>query len=90
MKKNKIGLTRRDLLKGGVAAAGLLLTTGCSDSGGGTPGDGTAGANASGGGGGLVGENPITIENAKPGTQDWRLTNTSTVPGLANPHCHRS
>ncbi|MDC0363030.1 hypothetical protein OAN12_08320 [Halioglobus sp.] len=63
------GVSRRNVLKSG---AGLALTAAY--------------------GGSILGQadeppaagNLIEQENAKPGTQDWRLTNTSTVGGLIN------
>tara|TARA_R110002072_G_scaffold68753_2_gene167052 strand:+ start:331 stop:1950 length:1620 start_codon:yes stop_codon:yes gene_type:complete len=66
---NRPGVSRRNVLKG---SAGLALTAAY--------------------GGSVLGQadeppaagNLIEQENAKPGTQDWRLTNTSTVPGLIN------
>ena len=67
------GIGRRNLLKS-AAVAGLALTAGCGGSGSGSKPAPDA----------PIGENPIMIENAKPGTQAWRLTNTSTVPGKVN------
>ena len=57
----KHGLHRRDLLKGAaVASIGLASgTLGISNAFGQAP----------------VGRNPIQLENAKPGTRDWMLTN---------------
>jgi len=83
MKKNnqfeKV-MSRRELLKRAAIAAVGVAVTGCDSSGGSSnPGSDFSTTMP-------TGENPITIENAKPGTQDWRLTKTSTVPGLANPH----
>ena len=62
-------ISRRNILKSG---AGLALTALY----GGTVSGQDEDPPASG--------NLIAEENAKPGTQDWRLTNTSTVPGKVN------
>ena len=62
-------ISRRNVLKG---SAGLALTALY----GGTVSGQDEDPPASG--------NLIAEENAKPGTQDWRLTNTSTVPGKVN------
>ena len=76
------GVSRRSLLKG-AAATSLALTAGCGGSDGGsepdfrppaTPPPDTP----------VEGKNSIEIENAETGTQAWRLTNTSTVPGKVN------
>jgi hypothetical protein len=56
------GLTRRDLLKN-AAAAGVAFNAGVQ----GSPQMAAAAPK---------GDNPITKENAKPGTQDWMLTKT--------------
>jgi len=60
------GIHRRDMIKG-TAAAGLALTAGAQ-----IP---TLTAAAA-----PKGDNPITKENAKPGTRDWLLTNTYIDP----------
>ena len=59
-------LNRRDALKG-VAAASLALASGAF----GIPK--TFGQTS-------IGGNMIELENAKPGTRDWLLTNTRTDP----------
>ena len=66
------GLNRRDALKG-VGAASLGIATGAL----GAPKD-------SGKAAGAPGRDLIQRENAKPGTRDWMLTKTRTVPGKIN------
>ena len=70
--ENKCALNRRDLLKG-AAVAGLGIATGAY----GAP------KNL-----GKPSKSPkrdlIRQENAKPGTRDWLLTKTRTVPGKIN------
>ena len=76
------GVSRRSLLKG-AAATSLALTAGCGSSDGGSepdlPPPATPPPDTP-----VEGKNSIETENAKPGTQAWRLTNTSTVPGKVN------
>lgn len=70
--ENKIAVNRRDLLKG-AAVAGLGIATGAY----GAPKNP-----------GKPSKSPksdlIQRENAKPGTRDWLLTKTHTVPGKIN------
>jgi hypothetical protein len=70
--ENKIAVNRRDLLKG-AAAAGLGIA---------------AGAYGAPKNSGKPSKSPksdlIQRENAKPGTRDWLLTKTRTVPGKIN------
>ena len=61
------GLHRRDMIKG-VAAAGLGLAAG------------SVGVSSLYGQSSSTGSNPIQIENAKPGTRDWLLTNQYIDP----------
>ena len=78
-KKPDNGLNRRNLLKSAVAA-GVLVTTAC---GGGGSGSGSVPGEPAGSVPDTeqpAADNPIVVENARPGTQDWRLTNTSTDP----------
>ena len=73
MKKNdekNSNLSRRDLLKS-AAAGGLAFTAGVHV----TPHAAAAAPTE---------DNPIRKENAKPGTRDWLLTKTRTLPGKIN------
>ncbi|MDG2255255.1 MAG: hypothetical protein P8L49_09880, partial [Opitutaceae bacterium] len=69
---SKRGLHRRKLIKGAaIASLGLALgTVGVSNLYGQSPSTGS----------GRSGSNPIQIENAKPGTRDWLLTNQYIDP----------
>ncbi len=68
------GLRRRDVLKG-TAAAGLSIATGVN-----LLPNAVEAAPASQ----PVSQNVIQRENAKPGTRDWLLTKTRTLPGKIN------
>lgn len=67
---SKTDVGRRKVIKG-TAAAGLMAATGISPL-------VYAGASS------VARPDLITSENAKPGTRDWLLTKTKTVPGKIN------
>lgn len=73
-KETERQVRRRDVLKG-TAAAGLSIATGVNLL------PNAVGASSASK---PVSENLIQQENAKPGTRDWLLTNTRTLPGKIN------